>query len=156
MFYPRLVTQVIDNDPKGIGIGTVIGVDYYLNGIESDYITYSLLDQVHNTNAYKKYIEVYKLFQKEKEAFEEYQKNTLTETKETVKQERLKDNALTEDLVNSIQTKLSEFSDLILEFKKGKDKSLNSVVGRILKSFKEENINIDPLVLKETILTLIK
>lgn len=154
MFYPKLIIQVIDNAPKG-GIGTVFGIDYYLNSIGTDYITYSLLDQIHNTNAYKKYIEVYNLFQKEKQAFEEHQKNTLSDSKESVKQERLKDNALTEELVNSIQTKLSNFSELIEEFKKGKDKALNSIVGRILKSFKDENINIDPLVLKETILKVI-
>lgn len=155
MFCPKLITQVIDNNPKGKAIGTIFGVDYCLNGIEPDYITYSLLDEIHNTKAYQKYVEVWNIFQKEKNEFEQHQRNILELSKESVKQERLKDNALTEDLVNNIQTKLSNFSELIEEFKKGKDKALNSVVGRMLKSFKEENINIDPLVLKETILTLI-
>lgn len=155
MIVPKLKIQVLCNDPKGkSGVGTTYGVEFHLNAIGNDYFTYSLLDEIGLTTSYKKYLEVYEIFQKEKLEFETYQKSLLDQASNKIKQERLSQD-VTEDTLKQIKTILPQFKDLILEYNKGKEKAINSVVGRVLKSLKENNINIDPLLLKETILKLI-
>ncbi len=155
MIVPKLKVQILCNDPKGkSGVGTTYGVEFHLNTIGTDYFTYSLLDEIGLTKCYKRYLEVYEIFQREKLEFETYQKSLHDQVANKVKQERLSKD-IPEDILKQIKTILPQFQDLIFEYNNGKEKAINSVVGRILKQLKENNFNIDPLLLKETILKLI-
>lgn len=155
MFSPVLTTLVSNNDPKGELGGTNYLVYYQLNRLGTGEHCYTIIDEINVTPPYRRYQELYQFFQEEKAEFESYQKSLSERQANNAKEERLKDNALSEDLKQRIQTNLSNFQELISQYKSGKEKALNSIVGRLLKKLKDENIDVDPLVLKETILTLI-
>lgn len=155
MFSPVLQTKVISNASKGEMGGTTYLVSYQLNRLGTGEHCYTIIDEINVTPPYRRYQELYQFFQEEKAEFESYQKSLSERQANNAKEERLKDNALSEELKQKIQTNLSNFQELISQYKSGKEKALNSIVGRLLKKLKDENIDVDPLVLKETILTLI-
>lgn len=155
MFSPTLITTIKDNDPKGESNSTVYEVQVVLNKHPSVTLTYTLLDQINVTKEYKTYLEYYSFFKEELKEFEDYQKESLKELVQQKKQERLQENSISDSTIQYIKDNLPQFDSLILEYKSGKDKALNSLVGKYLKLFKQNNQSIDPLVLKETLIQIL-
>lgn len=152
MFPPLLRIEVLDNAAKQKGgLGTVFGVEFNLNSVGADYITYSLLDEIHNSKAYNKYCDMYAVFIQEQKDFENYQKEMQKNLADASKQKRVEQNTLNEQASDLIDTVINNHEDLVRSFLLGKDKALNSLVGKVLSKAKSDNIQIDPLVAKITI-----
>ena len=150
MINPKLLIQVIDNDPKGLVGGTLYLVTYSLNELGNGSIEYQV-----NKPSYNDYEKIYSLYIQEKIQYDVYQKDLYETELKKAKESRLKENCFSDQLVLQIKEHLSEYSELIAQYKDGKDKALNSIVGRSLKHFQSKSIALDPLVLKETILKII-
>lgn len=154
MITPSCLIKVVDNDPKGERFGTTFLVDFKLNSITTN-LVYTILDEINHTENYQEYLKLYSIFLQEQKDFESFQKKQLDNLLKEKIQERLSTNFLIPDQIQFIKDNLTNFDSLIIEYKAGKEKALNSIVGRYLKLFKETKTNVDPLVLKNTLIDIL-
>lgn len=154
MIPPLLRTKIIDQDIKGERQGTLNEVTYSFNEV-SGILLYSILDEINNTECYKKYCDLYCKFIEAKKEFNKYINDASIELNSILKQQRLQNNSLTDLEIQFIKNSLKDFDSLIIEYKKGKEKALNSLVGKLLGKGKQSNFNFDPLVLKNELLIIL-
>lgn len=132
---------VIDNDPKGeTGIGTIFRLDVHVNGVlqlQHDYGLLEWLDGRFNLDSVvKPYVEAYKLELQERELKE-------LEEKKAQKEARLaavKVDGKLEQLIDSV---LVDDVKAVEQYKSGKEKALNALVGKVIVQLKKQGQEAD-------------
>lgn len=151
---PLFRIKIIDQDIKSERQGTIYKITYSFNNI-SGVLLYSILDEVNNTERYKEYCNLYSSFLSAKKDFDKYINESSAELNMLVKQQRLQNNSLSDLEIQFIKESLKDFDSLIIEYKKGKEKALNSLVGKLLGKGKQASFNFDPLVLKNELVIIL-
>lgn len=146
---PKMLIQIIDNDPKGERSGTLYKVSFDTLSLGQCEIIYSILDEVHNTEQYKQYCHLYALFQQDKEAYVAYQNEQQKILSDLSKQSRLASSTLDVKVIEKIPEILLTLQDLIDGYVSKPEKVLNSLVGRTLRSLSILGLHPEPMILKE-------
>lgn len=151
---PLLRIKIVDQDIKSERQSTIYEITYSFNDI-SGVLFYSILDEVNNTERYKEYCNIYFNFLASKKDYDKYINEQSAEVNSLIKQQRLQNNSLSDLETQFVKDSLKDFDSLIIEYKKGKEKALNSLVGKLLGKGKQANFNFDPLVLKNDLLIIL-
>jgi hypothetical protein len=136
-----LIYGVLDNDPKGLtGCGTI----YYAKGLlahkEVD-IQWSLLDGIDKTPAYQAWDSFKTAYVNKCHSILKEEKARLKAEKEQKLNDRLDNVSVSDKTLAIIKATIQHEVELVNQYKQGKDKALNSLIGRIIKQVKSENIS---------------
>lgn len=137
-------TRILDNDNKGkSGRGTKFRLEIKVlennieNKISHDYYLMDLLDGSFDVDKVK-----LPFIEKQKK-FNEMQEKLIQEEKNKISQERLSSIESSSDLDAILDECISQNAKAISEYKSGKEKALNSIVGMVMKTIKSNNIKIN-------------
>lgn len=136
-----LIYGILDNDPKGFtGCGTI----YYAKGLlahKEVSIQWSLLDEVHNTSAYQAWCDFKTTYVNKCQSILKEEKARLKAEKEQKLNDRLENVSVSDRTLVIIKSTIQQEVELVNQYKQGKDKALNSLIGKIIKQVKSEGIS---------------
>lgn len=138
-----IVTYIVDNDAKGkTGVGTIFGADVTVNGVTTLH-QWSLMDWINNKvdpEAWFKPVVDAMRVERERDAQEK------AENKACAQKEREASVVISNELAIIVNAVIFDPSSqkAITEYKQGKEKAINALVGKVIKTIKEQSLNIDP------------
>lgn len=150
------ISGILDNDAKGELKGTLFYADVFLNNTLERYI-WNIFDQINNTPFYKEVISLKKRVEEEA-----IQLRVLQEEKDKLqKQDRLASDissvTITPQIADSITFICNSELKLATLSKEGNEKSLNALVGKLIKHLKNENhSDVKPIALKHFLIEYLK
>lgn len=134
------VRGVLDNDPKGLtGVGTIFYVDITVDGVTERH-TWGLLDEIAGRFDVNKVLASVVQALKDEEARTEKDK---ADAKKAIKDAREAGVRIDPDLRIIIDHVLQEDQKAVTEFKGGKEKALNSLVGKVIGQIKKQKLSLD-------------
>lgn len=158
---------VADNDPKA-EIGGTLFYAVFNDGTKETRVEWSIMDELNNNNAYKKYLTEAIYYDAETLRLEEIHQKELKEVKKQSEknklsaiEEKLKDPSshIHKDLIIIMDAIIQnpKFNAMIQDHLNGNEKAINAVVGNCIKEAKSSNIlNFDPVIIKSYILNKVK
>lgn len=146
-----LLWGVLDNDPKGkSGRGTLFYAKGTVNHI-AFYAEWGLLDEINRTADYLYWTSI-------REDYLSHCAGILCTETQRLKQEkqdklnaRLDAVSVSKNTLTIIEQVLSTSDDLISQYKEGKEKALNSLIGKVIKQVKSAGISEEVFNISQTI-----
>lgn len=146
---------IIDNDSKGLtGRGTLYECCIKIDGIKHQRI-YSIMDQIENNLVWQ---EIQALIKLGKESYQRIQEQRNSEfelnrqvNKKAQEDSKISNIKITKDIRDAINIVLQEHKQLVEQYKAGSEKSLNSLVGKILTQCKKTNVVANPFDVSYTL-----
>ena len=133
-------TRIVDNDPKGEnGRGTVFRFTVFVNYVIETLIEYSLLDIVSGKVDLEA---IKKPFREDQKEFDTLEAERVKQASNQAKDKRkasVESNAVLDEI---IQKAIDENEKVVVEYKSGKEKSLNALVGIVLKEMKARQVEV--------------
>ncbi len=137
-------TRIVDNDPKGLsGRGTVFRFTIFVNKSRyhrtEDWIEYSLMDIIENKIDLEGFKQPFKESQK---AFDAEETERAKQASNQAKEQRKASVESNEVLDEIIQKVIDENEKIVVQYRSGKEKSLNALVGLVLKEMKARQVEV--------------
>lgn len=134
------VTGVLDGDPKGTtGIGTIFFVDVTLDEVTTRH-TWGLIEEIQGKFNFDSVVH---LVRERLKAASDKVKAAEVHTKKVLSEQREAGVVVNDTLANLVKAVLAENEPVVAEFKSGKDKALHSLVGRVIKQIKVQQLTVD-------------
>lgn len=154
---PEYIFGILDNDPKGLtGRGTLMYLKACIDNIEY-YKEWSVLDEIYNTDAYKEVCRIHSLYITRRDAYASELYEHLKTQDDAKFAERKANSKVSDEVLTIIDECMTEHANLVKQYKEGKEKALNSLVGKIIVKLKSKNIQADPfnisVILKQKIVS---
>lgn len=136
-----LLFGVLDNDPKGLtGVGTIFYAKGLLNHEQIE-LTWSLIDEINNSLSFKDWCNFRNEYLQKCDQFFTEESDRIKDEKAQKLNERLNSVSVSDRVLEIIKTTIEQEQVLIQQYKEGKEKPFNSVVGKIIKQTKSEGIS---------------
>lgn len=132
---------IVDNDPKGSsGRGTIHYMKISVDGALKEYVEWGLLEELNGTfdpeSMTKKYTDAYKAFLDEQANREREEKKAALETRTA--------SIKIDDALNKIMDDvIASETKAVAEYKAGKEKALNSLVGKVIGQIRKNKLSVE-------------